>query len=335
MKDTEQKTAIIDALRKGGVVVVRTDTIYGVIALASNESAVEKVYSVKHRNLTKQCIILVDEVPEDSPYAQYINDFSGNAVVPTTIVVPAHDEATWVLRGGDTIAYRVTRDPLLKAVIKEVGPVIAPSANPEGLEPARTIQTAKEYFGDTVDVYIDGGEVPKDVAPSEILSVDEAGKLSIVRSRLEGANSSEMIIKEHHSAGGLIFNNDAVLLIVWDPPRSTYDFPKGHIEAGESAEVAAVREVFEETGYKTKVSKYIDSNDYYFQTPKGEWRHKVVDYFLLDLIDPQQYEVARELYETFENAWVPISEAPNVITKPINAAVFNKALAMRETMLSQ
>lgn len=330
MKETEQKTAIIDALQNGGVAVVRTDTIYGVIALASNESAVEKVYTVKHRNLAKQCIILVDEVPTSSPYAQQINDFSGNAIVPTTIVVPAHNEAPWLLRGGDTIAYRITRDPLLKAVIKEVGPVIAPSANPEGLEPARTIQAAKAYFGDTVDVYIDGGEVPKDVAPSEILSVDETGKVSVVRSQFAGTNSSEIVIKEHHSAGGLIFNDDAVLLIVWDPPRSTYDFPKGHIEEGESAEVAAVREVFEETGYKTKVSKYIDTNDYYFQTPKGEWRHKVVDYFLLDLIDSQQYEVAREQYETFENAWVPITEAPNIITKPINVDVFNKALSTRD-----
>lgn len=333
MNTKEQKNSLIEVLRQGGIAVVRTDTLYGVIALASSQTAVEKVYAAKHRDTTKQCIVLIDRAAaEASEYAEEINDYSGSATIPTTVVVPATSEAEWLLRGGATMAYRVTRDPFLRAVIKEVGPVIAPSANPEGEQPASTIAQAKAYFGESVDIYVDGGEVPSTNAASEILAVKSDGSVEVIRSQFyKQGQGTGMAIKEHHSAGGLIFKDNKVLLIHWDKPRDTYDFPKGHIDEGESSEETALREVFEETGYKTKVAQYIDSNAYYFQTPKGKWSHKTVDYYLLDLIEDAPYDVARESHETFENVWVDIAQAPSVITKAINIDIFNKALKLRAT----
>ena len=75
----------------------------------------------------------------------------------------------------------MVRDEFLKKVVQAVGPVIAPSANPEGLEPARNIKEAKAYFGDTVDAYIDGGEVPEGVHASRIIKVNQDGSVTIVR----------------------------------------------------------------------------------------------------------------------------------------------------------
>jgi L-threonylcarbamoyladenylate synthase len=56
----------------------------------------------------------------------------------------------------------------LRDFIKESGPLVAPSANPEGLTPAQTIDEAKAYFSDTVDFYIEG---PVNTKPSKIIKI--------------------------------------------------------------------------------------------------------------------------------------------------------------------
>lgn len=174
--------AIADSLEKGGIAVVRTDTLYGIIALARIEAAVEKVYTVKSRTPSKQCIILIAD-PSDVPaHVSVLDEYGHKAESPTSVIVPATDEAPWLLRGGDTIAYRVVRDPFLRKLIAKVGPVIAPSANPEGSPPARTIEEARAYFGDAVDMYVDGGEVPEVVQASNIVHIASDGTISYVRS---------------------------------------------------------------------------------------------------------------------------------------------------------
>lgn len=174
-------TEITNALANGGIAVVRTDTIYGIIARASKKRAVEKVYEVKHRDPLKQCIVLIPGSGAIREHSALIARYSSPDQPPTSIIVPKTNEHDWVLRGGDTVAYRVVRDDFLKKVIQAVGPVIAPSANPEGLPPARTIAEAKAYFGDAVDVYIDGGEVPEDVQASRIIQGNSDGSVITIR----------------------------------------------------------------------------------------------------------------------------------------------------------
>lgn len=179
---TEQAfTEITEELKRGGIAVVRTDTIYGIIALAENEAAVEKVYTAKHRNPAKQCIVLIPSATSVLAHAQQIAQYSAPDQPPTSVIVPKSNEPAWLLRGGEAIAYRVVRDALLKQVVEAVGPVIAPSANPEGMEPARTIEEAQAYFGDSVDVYVDGGEVPEDVQASRIIQVGRDGSVTTIR----------------------------------------------------------------------------------------------------------------------------------------------------------
>jgi len=180
--NNEALQTITKELAAGGVAVVRTDTIYGIIARANDEQAVEKVYTAKRRDPTKQCIVLVVDPNDVGEYADYIQRYSVESELPTSVVVPATDESAWVLRGGDTIAYRVVRDPFLRKVVEMVGPVIAPSANTEGNPPARTIDEAKAYFGEAVDAYIDGGEVPENVQASQIIQVSPGGIVTSIRS---------------------------------------------------------------------------------------------------------------------------------------------------------
>ena len=182
MNTQEDFTLITNALEKGGIAVVRTDTLYGIIALARIESAVEKVYKVKNRNLSKQCIILITNPADVPAHISVLDEYGHKAVTPTSVIVPATDEAPWLLRGSDTIAYRVVRDPFLRKVVEKVGPVIAPSANPEGQPPARTIEEARAYFGESVDAYVDGGEVPEVVQASQIVQISSDGSISYIRS---------------------------------------------------------------------------------------------------------------------------------------------------------
>lgn len=324
---TSDFDAITHALVHGGIAVVRTDTIYGIIALASNEFAVQKVYNAKDRDPTKQCIVLVAKAPEDSEYGRLVEKYSGQAESPTSVVVPATNESEWLLKGGDTIAYRVVRDPFLKSVIEAIGPVIAPSANPEGFPPARNIIEAKNYFKDDVDCYVDGGEVPEAVHASEIIKVNEDETIEVIRASDKTiTNPVEKPI--HRSSGGVLIHEGKVLLIHWAPPRDSYDFPKGTIEEGESSEEACIREVFEETGYKTEIVSFIGSNEFDFQTPKGEWKHKISDYYLLKLADTTPYEAQREEHETFVNVWVDLDQASGIISRDINIDIFNKALSL-------
>lgn len=172
---------VIDTLLAGGIVVIRTDTIYGIIARASDEQAVEKVYKVKQRDPDKQSIVLIADAKSVPAHAELIEFYTEAEKLPTSVVVPASDEPEWILRGGDSVAYRIVRNKLLKEIIEKVGPVIAPSANPESKPPARNIAEAKKYFGNSVNLYVDGGEVPRATHPSQIIRINSDGSINHLR----------------------------------------------------------------------------------------------------------------------------------------------------------
>jgi len=169
------------ALVSGGIVVVRTDTIYGIIARVADEKAVEKVYIAKQRDPSKQCIVLIADASSVPAHAELIEFYTEAETIPTSIVVPASDEPSWLLRGGNSVAYRIVHDDFLKKVIQKVGPVIAPSANPENLPVAQTIEQARAYFGTMADVYVDGGEVPETIHASQILRISCDGTVEHLR----------------------------------------------------------------------------------------------------------------------------------------------------------
>lgn len=172
-----ENSDLIKVLSTGGVAVIRTDTLYGLVASANDPVAVEKVYAIKHRDPLKSCIILVD-----SPNAAYshstdlAHDIALHSEVPTSFLLEADDAPEWLLRQNTELAYRVPAHTELRALLTQTGPLIAPSANPEGLPPAQTIEQAKKYFGSAVDIYVDGGTVPADISPSKLVRIYADGR---------------------------------------------------------------------------------------------------------------------------------------------------------------
>lgn len=156
---------IVATLKAGGVVVLRTDTIYGIVAAANNRTACDKVFALKKRAVDKSCIVLIaddtqmwDEASR-AAYSHIAPQLDDDH--PSSLVVPAAGRTpTWLYRSDHTVAYRIpTRQSWLIAILRDSGPIIAPSANLEGQPPASSIDEAVAYFGEGVTVYVDGGVV--------------------------------------------------------------------------------------------------------------------------------------------------------------------------------
>lgn len=175
-------TELIDVLSSGGVAVIRTDTLYGLVASADDQLAVERVYAIKDRDPLKSCIILIN-----SPEAAYshatdlAHDIDLYHDVPTSFLLDADGAPEWLLRQNSELAYRVPANADLRALLVRTGPLIAPSANPEGLLPAQSIKEAEAYFGKNVDLYVDGGIVPEDTPPSRLLRIHTDGHVERLR----------------------------------------------------------------------------------------------------------------------------------------------------------
>ena len=135
-----------------------------------------------------------------------------------------------------------------------------------------------------------------------------------------------MQIVHKHSAGGILFRDNEVLVIHWAEPRNSYDFPKGTIEENESAKIACVREVLEETGYAVTTKGLIGRTRYEYDWFDGTHIKKIVDYFLLQDTGIVPVEPHREQHETFENVWLTIDEARKLLTRSHDIEILEKAI---------
>ena len=174
---------VADTLRRGGVVVVRTDTIYGLLARADDEQAVERVYQLKGRDPEKSPIVLISNIDQlyDAlpPEAEVVvrEHWPGRV----SIILPSANAPQWIRRHNQSVAYRMPDHPELRRLIEKTGPLIAPSANPEASPPASDTRAALEYFGDAVDIYVDGGQVDDNTPPSRLLRVHHDGTFDQLR----------------------------------------------------------------------------------------------------------------------------------------------------------
>ena len=163
-----------------------TDTIYGIVAQALNKEAVERVYAARKRSPEKPCIILIADLSDLHEFGiwlwwkwkakQAIKRLWPGAV---SIIFPCSLERfAYLHRHSNTLAFRLPHDEKLRALIRQTGPLIAPSANPEGLPPAKTIAQAQDYFAGSVDLYEDAGTLDN---PASTLVTIESGRVRILR----------------------------------------------------------------------------------------------------------------------------------------------------------
>lgn len=117
-----------------------------------------------------------------------------------------------------------------------------------------------------------------------------------------------MTIYSHTPSAGGVIVNDGKLLVITSARRGTVDLPKGTVEAGESLDETALREVKEETGYSTRIVKDLGSVTYDYDGKDRRYR-KTVSYFLMELLDSDTPEKNLQEGEDFENVWLTPDEA--------------------------
>lgn len=171
-------------IEQGGLAVVPTDTIYGVVANAFDVNAVEQLYEIKDRDRSKPLIVLISDSSQMQKFGippKFQRLAEQYWPGPVSVAVP-HNSKRWsyITRGSGYMAFRLPEPEKIQSMVRAIGPIVAPSANPEGLPPAQTIEEAQDYFGDTVQQYIDAGKLTGN--PSKLIRINPSGQVDVIRS---------------------------------------------------------------------------------------------------------------------------------------------------------
>ena len=135
-----------------------------------------------------------------------------------------------------------------------------------------------------------------------------------------------MDIKLHTpSAGGVVIQNNEVLLI-YSASRNSYAFPKGTIDEGETKDITAIREVKEETGYNVEILDFLGDYTFEFDSKDGNRYRKTVSYYLMQLNDFEAPQPNLQEGEDFENLWITLDKACDILTFEDSKAILKLAL---------
>ena len=155
--------AAVDALDRGDVVVIPTETVYGLAARLDRPAAIEKIFALKERAAEKVLQVLVFDATWlaklGEPSSGAIRVATGCWPGPLTLVVRAREGVPAAATRGGTVGIRVPDHPLARAVIGRAGPLAASSANLAGRPTPPRPDEIRTLFGDRVAVYLDGGEI--------------------------------------------------------------------------------------------------------------------------------------------------------------------------------
>lgn len=206
--DTSQPDQLLKGMRlarqaigRGELVVVPTDTVYGLAADAFQPAAVRALVEAKGRTLASPPPVLIPGAAQLEALAESIPAevrILTNALWPGafTVIVPANPSLDWDLgETHGTVALRVPDDEIVRALLEDTGPLAVSSANLTGQPPARTAAEADGMLGASVAVILDGGE--RGERPSTIVDatgVYDGGKVRIVREGVIPRSRIEQLI---------------------------------------------------------------------------------------------------------------------------------------------
>lgn len=173
-------------LGRAGLIVLPTDTVYGIGADAFSAFAVNALLEAKGRGRQSPPPVLIPSLDTlralaDNPPAitfKLAEKFWPGAL---TLIVRAQRSLSWDLgETKGTVALRIPSNDITLALLKEVGPLAVSSANLTGEAAATNIAEAQKYFEKKVGVYLDGGPTSSN-KPSTILDLTEDGFVKVVR----------------------------------------------------------------------------------------------------------------------------------------------------------
>jgi len=173
---------VITVLQDGGVGVMPTDTVYGLVARAADKAAVERFYGLKQRTHKPGTVVAasVQQLLDLGLQERYLSRVEQWWPGPLSVEVPLGDELGYLHQDTGRQAFRVVADEGLRKVLEQTGPLVTTSANRPGEPGAVNLSEAQDYFENKVDFYVDGGDL-SGRAPSTIIGVEDDGAITVYR----------------------------------------------------------------------------------------------------------------------------------------------------------
>lgn len=177
----------VTALKKGNTILYPTDTIYGIGCDATNYEAVEKIYQIKERDPSKSLLILVDSFPMLDQYIEEVPEMAWEVLKvnkdPLTIIFDRpKGVAENLIASDNSLAIRVTNDPLCRAIIRALRkPIVSTSANISGQPSPVHFEDIPEELKNRVDHIVDLPLPSKNVKPSAIMKISNNGVIKVIR----------------------------------------------------------------------------------------------------------------------------------------------------------
>ncbi len=188
MKIEDDIKAAIETMRKGGIILYPTDTVWGIGCDATNKEAVDRIFKLKQRDDSKAMICLVDSANRLQRYVRNVPDVAWDlmeyAEKPTTVILDnAVNLAPNLVAEDGSIALRITRENFSKELCYRFQkPIVSTSANISG-------QPAAQNYCDISDEILNGVDYVcwsrrqehKPHKPSSIIKLTESGEVTIIR----------------------------------------------------------------------------------------------------------------------------------------------------------
>ncbi len=188
MNQAEDIKKAVEVLRKGGVILYPTDTVWGIGCDATNAEAVSRVYAIKHRDDSKALICLVDS---DARLQRYVRDVPAVAwelldvvTKPTTVILDgAVNLAPNLIADDGSIALRITQEPFSKELCYRFQKaLVSTSANISGEPAAANYCDISDDIINAVDyVCFSRRQERKPHTPSSIIKLKSDGEVTIIR----------------------------------------------------------------------------------------------------------------------------------------------------------
>jgi L-threonylcarbamoyladenylate synthase len=205
LDEKEQFRRAFEVLREGGIVAMPTDTVYGLIAVATDSAAVDRAYHAKVRDPQQAMPLFVGSLEQAELIAE-MNDTArllASLYWPGALTLVLAKKPSFLTRataGGDTIGLRAPADAVLREFALQLGPLTATSANIAGREETHTAAEVHEQIGDVVDFIVDATPVATG-KPSTIADVTDPHEVRVLR---EGAITREALADALAGAANVI-----------------------------------------------------------------------------------------------------------------------------------
>lgn len=178
----------VEVLKRGGVILYPTDTVWGLGCDATNAAAVERIYEIKRRADSKALILLLGDVADLHRYVDEVPDIAleliGVSVRPTTIIYDrAINVAANVTAEDGSVAIRVTADAFCRQLCRRLRrPLVSTSANISGEPTAASYRRINPAIVQAVDYVVEHRrEENKQSRPSAIIKISSDYSFKIIR----------------------------------------------------------------------------------------------------------------------------------------------------------